>query len=444
MLDIAAVVYPKPVTKASDSQTHDSRWAVIMVRLPDVPSRLDDVLPRSRPVTPAELPLVTRVTRDLNKAHTTADRLRQAGAMVVIVEEPIERSKSAFCIEHPAQFAARTCVTCDAAICPGCIADANGLLLCIKCKTKNDFSVRSVRRRQLFVLLIFVAFLYKVVEYVKFDEQQVQGSAPITIGIIQFAPRSDTGANIIRQLNRGPSENPITPSLRDLGAWFNTEYSRYTGTPERRFRLETRGPFAIDVEPPNIDSEETSWFGAMLKAWQYPRYFRQLALDQGVDVDDYTVKAYVVYGSGSKDLASHSRGSRKGRVAVIFVDIDETNPSYALATMAHEIGHALGADDTYDINTNLAQNPEGYVEPFAEPLYPQRYAELMSVDIPISPKEELEISQLFQLRVGYQTAADMGWIAPEQADVFFTPPQVGPAEKLIQDVTEEQPSSDAE
>jgi hypothetical protein len=439
MLDIAAVVYPKRVTKASDTQTQDSRWAVIMVRLPDVPSRLDDVLPRNRPVTPAELPLVTRVTRDLDKAHTTADRLRQAGAMVVIVEEPIGRSQSAFCIDHPAQFAARTCTGCDKAICPGCIADANGLLLCAKCKAKQDLSARSIRRRQLFVLLIFVAFLYKVVEHLKFDAQQVQGNAPITIGIIQFAPRSDTGANIIRQLNRGPSEKATTPSLRDIGAWFNTEYSRYTGTPERRFRLETRGPFAIDVAPPDMSAEGTSWFGAMLKAWKYPRYFRQLALDQGVPVDDYTVKAYVVYGSGSKDIASHSRGSRKGRVAVIFVDIDETNPSYALATMAHEIGHALGARDTYDLDTNLAQNPEGYVEPFADPLYPQRYAELMSVDIPLSPKEEQEISQLFQLKVGYQTAADMGWIAPEQAEMFFTPPQVGPADKLTQDSPDDLP-----
>ena len=168
----------------------------------------------------------------------------------------------------------------------------------------------------------------------------------------------------------------------------------------------------------------------MFRAWQYPRYFRQLAQDHGISTEKYTVKVYVVYGGTSPDMAAHSRGSRKGRVATAFISLDERNPGYPLVTIAHEIGHALGALDTYNPETSHSTHPEGFVEPFADPLYPQRFAELMAVDIPIAPQVEQEISQLDQLRVGHRSAADMGWIAPEQADLFYTPPAIAPEEKL--------------
>ena len=75
-------------------------------------------------------------------------------------------------------------------------------------------------------------------------------------------------------------------------------------------------------------------------------------------------------------------------------------------------------------------HPTGFVEPFSNPLYPQRYAELMAVDIPLSPNTEREIRSMNELRVGYQSAAQMGWIGPEQARLFYTPPEITPAEKL--------------
>jgi hypothetical protein len=150
----------------------------------------------------------------------------------------------------------------------------------------------------------------------------------------------------------------------------------------------------------------------------------------GVPVDDYGIKVYVVYGAGDRDLASHSRGSEKGRVAMVFISVEEANPAYALTTMAHEIGHALGAMDAYDPVTNLAVHPTGYVQPFADPLYPQRFAEVMAVDIPLSPTEEFEVTSLDRLKVGYETAAGMSWIGPEQAKLFNTPPALSPAQRL--------------
>ena len=427
---------------AEDTESTPSRWAIILVRLPANDSELNNVLPRNRPVQESELPLVTRVTNSLEAAHKTAVRLRQTGAQVVIVEEPVERGSSAFCTDHPAQLAARTCKKCNAAICPGCMADAGGRLLCHRCLESNKRKEYFTRRRQLFLLLIFVAFLYKVWGHIKADEEQVSGVAPITVGIVQFAPKADMGANIIRQLNQGPIEDDQGRTLRALAPWLNDEHTRYTGNKDRRFRVETRGPFAVDLNPPRLHKDGDSWFTAMFRAWRYPRYFRSLAADNGVPIDTYTVKVYVMYGGTEYDMASHSRGSRTGRVAMVFVSIDETNPAYALTTMAHEIGHALGAMDTYDPVTSRATHPHGFVEPFANPLYPQRFAELMAVDIPLNAKIEKEVKSLSQLRVGHQSAAGMGWIDPEQAQIFYAPTEITPEEKL--EITPKQPTDPGE
>ena len=416
---------------------------MILVRLPARPEMLARVLPRSRPVTLDDLPLVTRVTHDLNAAHETAARLRQVGAVVVIVEEPIDPAGSAFCGNHPAQLAARDCSQCDNTICPGCMADAGGESLCRPCHTSQARGVLLTRRRQLFVLLIFVAFLYKVWDHLQDDVNQVQGSAPITIGIMQFAPKADVGATIIRQLNRGLTDTQTRPRLQDISEWFNAEHARYTTDRDRRFRVEVRGPFGVDIKPPSLSEAGDSWFTRMFRAYQYPKYFHQVARDNGLAVDTYTVKVYVVYGGSDIDMASHSRGSKTGRIAVVYVSLDETNPGYPLASMAHEIGHALGAADSYDPNTNHASHPWGYIEPFADPLFPQPYAELMAVDIPLSPTIEKEVSNLSEIRIGHRTAAQMGWIPPEQADLFYTPPALSPEDKLRPKTPQPEASEDS-
>jgi len=404
-----------------------------LVQLPKDPRTLDAVLPRSRPVSIEDLPLVTRVTDELTSAHDTAHRLRQTGARVVIVEEPIDRDGSAFCTDHPAQLAARQCERCNAAICPGCMVNARGDPRCVRCQAAIVNQNTRVRRRQLFLLLIFSAFLYKVWDHFRLDTERMESSAPITIGVIQFAPKADTRANIIRDLNYGSHEPGQGRTLRDLAPWLNAEFTRYSGNPDDRFRVDVRGPFAVDVNAPALSEPGDSWFTRMVRAVQYPRYFQQLAADNGVDTKRYTVKVYVVYGGSAYDMASHSRGSETGRVAVVYVSLDELNAGYPLATIAHEIGHTLGAGDTYDPDTSRAIHPEGFVEPFSKPLFPQSFAELMAVDVPISRTREMEVSTLDQIRVGHRSAADMGWISLEQADLYYTPTEVGPEDRLTED-----------
>ena len=174
----------------------------------------------------------------------------------------------------------------------------------------------------------------------------------------------------------------------------------------------------------------TSPFQMAWESWRYARYFSRTASDFGVAFDDFAVKVFVIYSSRRGDMAAESRGSKKGRTAVVYVSTGEQNPAYAVLTVAHEIAHALGAQDAYDPNTYRSRFPEGFAEPFTDDPYDQRYAELMAGDVPTSPNEEREITSLDEVRIGYRTAADLRWIDPAQADLYYTPPALGPEEHL--------------
>ena len=390
-------------------------------------------LPRSRPITTSICP-VTWVTDDLDAAHDTAHRLRQA-EHAVIVEDPSTRGSA---------FAPITLHSWPPENASGGGAWSTlGRAAAFRVRTRSPTQDADAATSAV-PTLIFSAFLYKVWDHSRLDTERMESSAPITIGIIQFAPKADTSANIIRNLNYGSDAPGQGRTLRDLAPWINEEFSRYSGSPDARFRVDLRGPFAVDVDAPALAEPGDSWFTRMVRAVQYPRYFQQLAADHGVNASRYTVKVYVVYGGSSYDMASHSRGSETGRVAVVYVSLDELNPGYPLATIAHEIGHTLGADDTYDPETSRAIHPEGFVEPFSKPLFPQSFAELMAVDVPISRTREMEVSTLDQIRVGHRSAAEMGWISTEQADLFYTPAEKGPEDRLVTEDPEPEPQTESE
>jgi hypothetical protein len=67
----------------------------------------------------------------------------------------------------------------------------------------------------------------------------------------------------------------------------------------------------------------------------------------------------------------------------------------------------------------------------------------MAVDIPLSPTIEKEVSNLSEIRIGHRTAAQMGWIPPEQADLFYTPPALSPEDKLRPKTPQPEASEDS-
>lgn len=400
-----------------------------MVRIPpQARAAVRAVLPGRRSIGRSELPLVVRTTGDRQQARHTALRLRAAGAVVLVMEEPAD-GEGAFCADHPARIAARTCLGCDRPVCTTCSLESRGEDVCRVCRARGRSPRARVRRRQLFVLFLFAVFLYEVADWWEHDRDAVDPSGPVRVAVFQFVPPEEPFAPVVRDLNRLPTDGDAGASLYGIARWFGQERARYGG-PSGYLHVDVFGPWGRVVEPPDLDDPELGPWQLALRAWQFADYFHDLAADQGEDPHAYAARVYVVYSRDAADLASHSRGSEQGRVAVVYVDLGETNPGYAALTVAHELAHTLGAQDLYDPDTSLARHPEGFVEPFADPLYPQRFAELMAADIPLGPRTEREVRSLDEVRVGYATARDMGWIDPGLAEVFYTPSQRSPEERL--------------
>lgn len=424
-------VLVEPPESVEEPLTGDPRprYRVVLVRLPsDRDGREVVSLPGERPVDPRELPLTCRITSSPEAAEETAARLREAGGVVVITKEPATRSDSAFCVFHPHRLAARHCGVCGTPVCDRCIEEAQGEKICVDCIKQGHSRVRHTRLRQLFFLFLFAVFLYEVGSFVQADEARVAPDARVKALVVQLIEPGAAVTPLVQTLNDA-TDRPGMTSLWDIGSWYSAERARYGG-PENWMQVEVRGPWPASVAPPSLDDPALSTFARLWNAWRWPRYFHGIADDFGVDVSEYGVRAYVLYGQASGDFAAHSRGSETGRIAVSMVDLAERNPAYAVLTVAHELGHALGAQDRYHPATFQALHPEGYVEPFATPLFPQRFAELMAVDVPLSLRTEREIVDLSEVRIGHRTAEEFGWIGAEQADLFYSPPTLGPLDQL--------------
>ena len=190
------------------------------------------------------------------------------------------------------------------------------------------------------------------------------------------------------------------------------------------------GPWPVRVSPPELAGPDDSPFRVAWQSLKYAWYYEDLAEQHGVDADEYGAVIITVYQSSDGDLAAHSRGSERRRLAIAHIDVEDPNPAYAVLTVAHELAHTLGAVDNYDLHSQRSVYPEGFVQPFAEPLYPQRYAELMAVDKPLGPHHDVEIRSMDEVRIGHYTAAQLGWIEAHRARYFYEPASIQPEDLL--------------
>ncbi|MEC7946565.1 MAG: hypothetical protein VX265_03295, partial [Myxococcota bacterium] len=371
-------------------------------------------------------------THDQQVAVRTASRLRNAGAVVLVLAEPGGRGEDAFCRFHPDRIAARTCLHCTAAICTSCRQQAGDEDICPDCVSLGRGRRRTVRLRQLFALFLFAVFCYQVFAYFRHQQQVVSPGGPVRVAILQFSSPKDPLPHAARALNAVAGQGT---SFEDIGPWLSAEHRRYGG--KGSYAVDVLGPWGRTVEPPPLSAPGAGPLRAAWRSFRYPRYFHGLATDQGVDPDSYGGRIYVIYTDEMGDRARESRGSEKGRVAIAFVSSQEQNPAYAVLTVAHELGHVLGADDLYDMDTFRAVHPEGFVEPYAESLYPQAFAELMAVDRPVGPRTESEVHSLDEVRIGHRTASSLGWIRKEQADLFYQPPALSAQDRLRPSTAEE-------
>ena len=132
--------------------------------------------------------------------------------------------------------------------------------------------------------------------------------------------------------------------------------------------------------------------------------------------DDYRgpkpdVRIFVSYfDPDTSPRLSHSTGLQKGLIGVVnaFARADMNGSNNVVIT--HELMHALGATDRYDLSSNRPLYPDGFADPDAVPLYPQSRAEIMAGRIPVSETDSEIPAGMVDVMIGTKTAREINWI----------------------------------
>ncbi|MDB4933240.1 MAG: hypothetical protein JWP87_212 [Labilithrix sp.] len=142
-------------------------------------------------------------------------------------------------------------------------------------------------------------------------------------------------------------------------------------------------------------------------------YVKDIDARAGVDADLYDVRIYVALRRPrrAERTIAEGRSEQGGRIGIVEVEIDSDaeGAHLPLVVVAHELMHTLGATDKYDAS-GRSLVPLGLAEPDRMPVYPQRYAEIMSRNRPVSATEEKVPEGFDQIAVGPATAREIGWL----------------------------------
>jgi hypothetical protein len=123
------------------------------------------------------------------------------------------------------------------------------------------------------------------------------------------------------------------------------------------------------------------------------------------------VRLFVVYFDPAKNhTLSHSTGLQKGMLGIVNVFASADQEGSNAVVIAHELLHTFGATDKYDSETNGPSFPDGYAEPDARPLHPQRRAEIMAGRIPITETHSEIPRNLKRVVIGEKTAREINWV----------------------------------
>ncbi len=191
------------------------------------------------------------------------------------------------------------------------------------------------------------------------------------------------------------------------------------GAEARRHRPGIPKPFdftafgSVEVTKPPPDLEGDGFLALLGHTYRQWRYVSAVDSAAGVESGAYDARLYVTLRKPKDGARTMVEGSSQqgGRIGQVTVELDESMVDLALMVVAHELFHTLGALDKYDSQGRVLV-PSGLAEPDKTPLYPQEFAEIMARNRPVSRLSEVVPDALDELRVGAQTAREIGWLSP--------------------------------
>jgi len=184
-----------------------------------------------------------------------------------------------------------------------------------------------------------------------------------------------------------------TSDFEGIETFLARETERYSVNLRRPVRIELGKE--IDAQPPELDKQPNA-LSVMLWSMKM-RWWAGSATDDQDRIDP-DVRIFVRY--HRPDLAvvlENSVGLQKGMVGIVNGNV----------IIAHEFLHTLGATDKYSPFDGQPIGPDGLGEPDRQPLFPQRYAEIMGGRIAIAEDDSVIPKSLKYAVIGTLTASEI-------------------------------------
>jgi hypothetical protein len=189
----------------------------------------------------------------------------------------------------------------------------------------------------------------------------------------------------------------------DIEAFIARELQRYGRTLERPLRMELGRE--IREQPPAIEAG----FGPLgIMLWSLKmRWWASSTADEQ-DAIEPDVRIFIRYHRPQDAyVLENSVGLQKGMVGIVNARASDRYRGINNLVIAHEFLHTLGATDKYDPATGQPTAPHGLAEPDRDPLYPQRYAEIMGGRIAEAPDDAVVPQSLRLALIGPETASEI-------------------------------------
>ncbi|MEI9949405.1 MAG: hypothetical protein WDO74_10580 [Pseudomonadota bacterium] len=190
------------------------------------------------------------------------------------------------------------------------------------------------------------------------------------------------------------------------------EYHRHRGQLPRPINFTLFGPVTVDRAPPA--DPDTTLLSLAQHAYEQWRWTHAVDVGSHLPARAFDSRIYLLVRAPRDSGRSWVEGSSElgGRVGVARIELGASTVDLALFVVTHELFHTLGASDKYDAN-GRALIPDGLVEAERVPLYPQRYAEVMTRNLVLAAGSERPPDSLAELGVGMLTAREIGWSGSE-------------------------------
>ncbi|MCU4414395.1 hypothetical protein KTH71_10170 [Acinetobacter sp. WU_MDCI_Axc73] len=163
----------------------------------------------------------------------------------------------------------------------------------------------------------------------------------------------------------------------------------------------------LNAKPPRVPEESS-----ILKVMWWSLKFRFYAWQQRKSEDQHaSVTLYLNYYDPQYiNQLKHSTALEKGRIGSVNLFASKKQDPQNNIVLTHELLHAFGATDKYNLQTGQPIYPIGYAKPEQQPRYPQKQAELMAGKIPVSDDQNKMPESLKNTRINRLTAQEVGWL----------------------------------